>query len=84
MKELIVGYHELDPLPENKLKGNMTEAERKAAWDDYANKQRHRGTATDLEKQQPASKIVPGENNNDPVKVIMDVIPSPPAVLSEV
>jgi hypothetical protein len=29
-------------------------------------------------------KIEPEENNNDPVKVIMDVIPSPPAVLSEV
>ncbi|EFX63673.1 hypothetical protein DAPPUDRAFT_118975 [Daphnia pulex] len=41
-------------------------------------------TATDLEKQQPASKIEPEENNNDPVKVIMDVIPSTPAVLSEV
>ena len=41
-------------------------------------------TATDLEKQQPASKIEPEENNNDPVKVIMDVIPSTPAFLSEV
>ncbi|XP_046653342.1 uncharacterized protein LOC124343991 [Daphnia pulicaria] len=41
-------------------------------------------TATDLEKQQPASKIEPEENNNDPVKVTMDVIPSTPAVLSEV
>ena len=41
-------------------------------------------TATDLEKQQPAFKIEPEENNNDPVKVIMDVIPSTPAVLSEV
>ncbi|XP_046439697.1 uncharacterized protein LOC124190866 [Daphnia pulex] len=41
-------------------------------------------TAMDLEKQQPASKIEPEENNNDPVKVIMDVIPSTPAVLSEV
>ncbi len=29
-------------------------------------------------------KIEPEENNNDPVKVIMDVIPSTPAVLSEV
>ncbi len=38
-------------------------------------------TATDLEKQQPAFKI---ENNNDPVKVVMDVIPSTPVVLSEV
>jgi hypothetical protein len=28
--------------------------------------------------------IEPEENNNDPVKVIMDVIPSTPAVLSEV
>jgi hypothetical protein len=41
-------------------------------------------TATDLEKQQPAFKIEPEENNNDPVKVIMDVIPSTPAVLFEV
>ncbi|EFX86748.1 hypothetical protein DAPPUDRAFT_97630 [Daphnia pulex] len=41
-------------------------------------------TATDLEKQQPASKIEPEENNNDPIKVIMNVIPSTPAVLSEV
>jgi hypothetical protein len=37
-----------------------------------------------LEKQQPAFKIEPEENNNDPVKVIMDVIPSTPAVLFEV
>ncbi|EFX77545.1 hypothetical protein DAPPUDRAFT_247552 [Daphnia pulex] len=40
-------------------------------------------TATYLEKQQPAFKIEPEENNNDPVKVSMDVIPSTPAVLSE-
>jgi len=40
-------------------------------------------TATDLEKQ-PSSKIEPEENNNDLVKVISDVIPNTPAVLSEV
>lgn len=39
-KEWIVTYHEHDSLLENKAEEELTEAERKAAWDDFENEKR--------------------------------------------
>ena len=39
-KEWIVTYHEHDSLLENKAEEELTESERKAAWDDFENEKR--------------------------------------------